>query len=105
MSRAPSLHSSNRQIDLRERRRSQKEEARNIDACHTGPPPAFVEDIIDEDEDVDEPAEPSDEPLELGDRVWATRLLLEPEYVRMSSTISQRLAEAFKRNSEIDDNL
>ena len=44
-----------------------------------------------------------DEPLELGDCIWATGLLPEPEYVQASSTISQRLAEAFKRNSEPPD--
>jgi len=38
--------------------------------------------------------------LEDGDRIWATGLLPEPEYIRASSTISQHLAEAFKRNSE-----
>jgi len=31
---------------------------------------------------------------------WATGLLPEPEYIHASSTISQHLAEAFKKNSE-----
>jgi hypothetical protein len=90
-------------LDLREQRKAQREEARTINACRTGPLPAFVEDADDEDEDsaaADESADPSDEPLEDGDRIWATGLLPEPEYIRASSTISQRLAEAFKRNSE-----
>ena len=48
-------------------------------------------------------AETSDEHLELGDRIWATGLLPEPEYMQASSTISQHLAEAFKRNSKPPD--
>ena len=89
--------------DLREQRQTRKKETHNINACRAGPPPAFVEDADDEDEDIaGQPAEPSDEPLELGDRIWATGLLPEPEYIQASSTISQRLAEAFKRNSAPD---
>ena len=87
--------------DLRQRCKTQWEEIRNIDTCRSGPLPAFVEDADDEDEETAaEPTDPSDEPLEEGDRVWATGLLPEPEYIHASSTISQRLAEAFKRNSE-----
>ena len=89
--------------DLRQKRKTQREEIRNVEACRSGPLPAFVEDADDEDKEAapaDKPTDPSDEPLEEGDRVWATRLLPEPEYIRASSTISQRLAEAFKRNSE-----
>ena len=89
--------------DLKEQRQTRKKETRNINACRAGPPPAFVEDADDEEEGAaDGPAEPSDEPLELGDRIWATGLLPEPEYIQASSTISQRLAEAFKRNSAPD---
>src|SRR6266700_8169506 len=88
--------------DLRQQRKTQREEIRNVEACCSGPLPAFVEDADDKDEEAaaDEPTDPSDEPLEEGDRIWATGLLPEPEYIRASSTISQRLAEAFKRNSE-----
>src|SRR6266568_9363246 len=88
--------------DLRQQRKTQREEIRNIDACRSGPLPTFIEDADDEDEEAaaDEPTDPSDEPLEEGDCIWATRLLPEPEYIRASSTISQCLAEAFKRNSE-----
>ena len=91
------------QTELKEERNAKKEDVRRINACRTGPLPAFVEDA-DEDEpdfgpDVGADDFP-DEQLEDGDRIWATGLLPEPEYIRASSTISQRLAEAFKRNSE-----
>ena len=88
--------------DLRQQRKTQWEEIRNVDACRSGPLPAFVKDADDKDEEAtaDEPTDPSDEPLEEGDRIWATRLLPETEYICASSTISQRLAEAFKWNSE-----
>src|SRR6267143_6826722 len=88
--------------DLRQQRKTQWEEIRNVDACRSGPLPAFVEDADDEDEEAtaDEPTDPLDELFEEGDRIWATGLLPEPEYIRASSTISQRLAEAFKGNSE-----
>src|SRR6266446_9395991 len=77
--------------DLRQQRKTQQEEIQNVEACRSGPLPAFVEDADDEDEETaaaDEPTDPSDEPLQEGDRVWATGLLPEPEYIRASSTIS-----------------
>ena len=94
-------------LDLREQRKVRKVEARHVAACRAGPLPAFVEDV-DEDSDEDpetsdESDAASDESLEEGDRIWATRLLPKPEYIRASSTISQRLAEAFKRNSAPPD--
>jgi len=68
--------------------------------------PAFVEDADDEEDEPDSDPEPEDlpdDPLEEGDRIWATGLLPEPEYIRATSTISQRLAEAHKRNSQPAD--
>jgi hypothetical protein len=38
--------------------------------------------------------------LEEGDRVWATGLLPEAEYIQATSIISQRLAENFVKNTE-----
>jgi len=50
------------------------------------------------------PAEPdpSDLPFDLedGNQVWATELLPEAQYIEATSTISQRLAESFSRNTE-----
>ena len=65
----------------------------NINACCTGPLPAFIKDVGDEEELLD----PSDEPLEVSDRIWATGLLPKLEYIQASSMILQCLAEA---NSE-----
>jgi len=88
--------------ELKEERDTKREDVRRINACRTGPIPAFVEDT-DEDESDFGPDDLLDEQLEDGDRIWATCLLPKPEYIRASSTISQRLAEAFKRNSELLD--
>jgi len=87
--------------EQRDARRAQKEDTQRINTCRTGPMPAFVEDADDEEEEPEpDPEDLPDEPLEEGDRIWATGLLPEPEYIRASSTISQRLAEAHKRNSQ-----
>ena len=94
--------------ELKEERSAKKEDACRINACRTGPLPAFVEDIDKNEEEVESESNPEtddlpNEHLEEGDRIWVTGLLPEPEYIRASSTISQRLAEAFKRNSEPPD--
>jgi len=65
-----------------------------------------VEDADEDEPDFGPDVRPDDLPdeqLEDGDRIWATGLLPEPKYIRASSTISQRLAEAFKQNSELPD--
>jgi hypothetical protein len=43
--------------------------------------------------------------IEEGDCVWATGLIPEAQYVQVTSTISQRLAEGFARNSEANPTL
>ena len=44
--------------------------------------PAFVEDADDEEDEPNPgPEDLPDEPLKEGDRIWATRLLPEPEYI------------------------
>jgi hypothetical protein len=48
----------------------------------------------------DEPTSDIPFDLEEGDRVWATGLLPKAEYVQATSTISQRLAETFAKNTE-----
>jgi len=60
-----------------------------------------VEDI-DKEEEVDNEPTASDIPFDIeeGDRVWATGLIPEAQYIRASSTISQRLAEGFAQNTE-----
>jgi hypothetical protein len=61
----------------------------------------MVEDA-DKEEEVDDEPTTSDIPFDVedGDRVWATGLIPEAQYIQASSTISQRLAEGFARNTE-----
>src|SRR6266700_6808838 len=78
-----------------------------------GPFPAFVEDANEEEDDSKCPSnterpsnvEPddSDEPLEEGDRIWAMGLFPQAENIRASATVSQRLAEGFRQNSQPAD--
>jgi hypothetical protein len=68
---------------------AQKVEARSIATCSDGDLPELVRDDEDEDELV----------FEEGDRMLPTGLNAPPEEVRATSTISQRLAEAFKRDA------
>jgi len=81
----------------REERKTLKKEEVSINACRTGPFPATVEDEVPEDEPL-----PSDLPFDIeeGDRVWATGLIPEAQYIQATSTISQRLAESFAKNTE-----
>jgi hypothetical protein len=58
--------------------------------------------VDDKDDELQpDPESIPEEQLEEGDRIWATRLLPEPEHIQASSTISQQLAEAFKWNSQL----
>ena len=45
-------------------------------------------------------SEEPDEPLEEGDRIWATGLFPQAEFIQAMTTISQRLAEGFRQNSQ-----
>ena len=65
--------------------------------------PAFVEDADDEEEDHASADKPEEDDLEEGDRIWATGLIPEPEYICATASVSQRLAKAFKQNSEPQD--
>jgi hypothetical protein len=87
--------------EVREERWILKREAASINACHSGSFPATVEDA-DKEEEVDDEPTASDIPFDIedGDRVWATGLIPEAQYIQASSTISQRLAESFARNTE-----
>ena len=83
--------------ERKKERKAEKKATQQINACRVGPFPAFVEDL--EDDETDPILEPPDEPLEQGDRIWATNLFPLAEYVQATSTVSQRLAEGFKQNS------
>jgi hypothetical protein len=92
--------------EAREERRMLKREAASISACRSGSFPAMVEDAEEEDASDSEPTA-SDIPFDIeeGDCVWATGLIPEAQYVQATSTISQRLAEGFARNSEANPTL
>ena len=81
--------------EIREERRERKIQAHHIADCSEGEIPDLDRDDED-DEDVD--AE-----IEDGDRIFATGLHQPPEEIHAASTISQRLAEAFKRNRDSPD--
>jgi hypothetical protein len=79
-----------------EEQKTLKKETVSINACRAGPFPVTAEDASN-----DKPPM-SDIPFDLeeSNRVWAAGLLPEAEYVCATSTISQRLAENFAKNTE-----
>jgi hypothetical protein len=95
MSRCPPRCCEGCRDEVRQERSAKKAEIRRKETCSAGPLPE-----INHDSDLDR--DTSDTPLiEEGDRLMATTLPSVVD-VRASSTISQRLAEAFKANSEAD---
>jgi len=79
------------QADRKAEQNARREDTERINTCQTGPFPAFVEDADEEDE-----AKPiPEQPLEEGNRIWATRLFPKAEHIRATATVSQRLAEGF----------
>jgi len=73
-------------------------EARAINICRSRPSPEYAEDS----EEDKTPLQIYDVEYEQGDRLFMTRILLEPamEDLRATSTISQKLAEGAHRASE-----
>jgi len=98
------------QADRKVEWNAKREDAERINACRTGPFPAFIEDADEEDEAELTP-EPTpnpeanflDEPLEEGNRIWATRLFPQAEHIHATATVSQQLAEGFRQNSQPAD--
>jgi len=95
------------QADHKAERNARREDTEWINTCWAGPFPAFVEDADEEDEAKPTPkqfpgpeANFPDKPLEEGDRIWATGLFPQAEHVRATATVSQRLAEGFRQNSQ-----
>jgi hypothetical protein len=77
--------------ELKEECNAKKEDTRWINACCTGLLPAFVEDVDEDEPDFGPDVEADDFPdeqLEDGDRIWATGLLPEPQYIRASQKLS-----------------
>jgi len=105
------------QTERRDERKAEKKFAQQVNACRMGPFPAFVEDADDEDDEPyvnpellsdTESDGPSncdfpDELLEEGDRIWATGLFPQAEQICATATVSQRLAEGFRQNSQSTD--
>ena len=73
---------------------TRKAEIRRMEAVSDGPIPELHTDSEEE-----EPEE-AEEPIEPGDRIFAIGLIPVPAEIRATSSVSQRLAKAFKRNSE-----
>jgi hypothetical protein len=68
-------------MEQRDEQKAKKEDTEQINACCTSPLLAFVEDMDDEDNELQpDPKSTPEEQLEEGDRIWATRLLPEPEH-------------------------
>ena len=104
-----------REAEARERKQQERDRKR----CCSGPAPRVEELEDDEEEDVDESdippifgcdiddEFPDDVQIAEGDRVFMTSLWPEPEFIRATSTFSQRLAEAYAKNAprSVKDNL
>jgi hypothetical protein len=81
-----------------------------MEKCSAGPLPTLVEDSDDEedlpiligDTESEQGDEDSDAGFEEGDHLFATGLGQPPAEIRATSSISQRLAEAFKRNTVLE---
>jgi hypothetical protein len=92
--------------ELCEEWKARKMEICLIARCSTGPLPAMTEDDRDDppallkDDDNEEDPE-----FEEGDRMFAAGLHHPTAEIRATSTISQRLVEAFKWNSEPADGI
>ena len=95
MSQCPPRCCSGCREEIRQEHIVRKAEMRRKETCSDGPAPEFHHDS-------DEPEDVSEECLDQGDRIFATGLLPPPSpiEVQATSTVSQRLAEAFKVNSE-----
>ena len=77
-----------------------KAEARDLRQCRKGPTPAFVEDCEDEEDPKPLPPATSEDPaIELEDRIFAVMVNAPELWIHVTSTISQRLAEAHHKNS------
>ena len=101
MSRCPPHCCSGCRDELRKERIAQKTEARRIDSCSMGSPPEIDHDTTDNIEIDDPHSECEPLSVEEGDHILATGLFPCPSMdIRASSTISQRLAEAFQVNAE-----
>jgi hypothetical protein len=105
MSRCPSKCAHCLQLQ-REERRAAKVSAARINLCRVGPRPSWVEELDDDEEDEYIQADLdmkmpdlADVELEEGDRLFATWEAPPAENICATGSTSQRLAEAFAKNS------
>ena len=81
---------------------TQKAETKRIDACSVGPLPEVDHNSDDNSEPNTVDLEDESNSIEEGDQILATGLFPTPPMeIWASSTISQRLAEAFQANTEV----
>jgi len=90
------------QADRKAEQNAKREDTEWINTCQTGPFPAFIEDVDEEDEAKPTPKQSPDpggnfphEPLEEGDQIWATGPFPQAEHIHVTTTVSQRLIEGF----------
>jgi transposase InsO family protein len=111
MSRCPGRCSTCR-AEIKQERHKRQAEIRHLRSCRAGSmptveeifedPPELPSDYSEADSDAEfEEEDPLDNPdeIELGDRVFMTTVHDPAEFIRATATTSQRLAEAFTRNS------
>jgi transposase InsO family protein len=103
MSRCSARCCSGCRDEFREERKERKAVIRLMARCSSGPLPAMTEDDGDELPELlqDDEDEEDDPVFEEGDHLFAAGLRHPSAEIRASSTISQRLAEAFKRNNDL----
>ena len=94
MSRCPPRFCSGCRDEARVERIARKAEIRWMEAVSNGPVPELHTDSEEE-----EPKE-AEEPIKPGDCIFAIGLVPSPAEIRATFSVSQRLAEAFKQNSE-----
>jgi len=99
--------STSEKADHKAERNARREDTEQINTCQTGPFPAFIEDAHEEDkaEPTPEQFPDPDQPLEDGNRIWATRLFPQAEHIRATATVSQWLAEGFRQNSQPSEHI
>ena len=92
--------------EARTQRKADKRTAECVRTCSSGPTPDFAESLLDSElADETIPTFPSSQSpdnieIEIGDRIWAHGLVPKAEEIRATGTTLQRLAEAFKANSD-----
>ena len=87
--------------ELRSEWKIRKAAVHRIARCSSGPLPTIIEDDRDDSPALPQPEDIGEDPeFEEGDRMFAAGLHHSSTEIQTTSTISQRLAEAFKRNSE-----